>query len=89
MKSLFTSILFIATFNFANSQNCIPVAIVFTTQAQVDAFPTDYPGCSIIDGNVGITGDDITNLNGLSQITQINGSLQYIKCKFDDHPLWD
>lgn len=60
------------------AQNCIPVAIVFTTQAQVDAFPTDYPGCTIIDGNVGITGNDITNIDALNQITKINGSLQIL-----------
>ena len=59
-------------------QHCIPSAIVFTTQVQVDNFPTDYPGCTIIDGNVGITGNDITNLDGLTQITQIGGSVQII-----------
>ena len=62
----------------SKAQNCIPIAIVFTTQAQVDAFPTDYPGCTIIDGNVGITGNNITNIDSLIQITKINGSLQIL-----------
>lgn len=59
-------------------QNCIPVAIVFTTQQQVDDFPANYPGCSIITGNVGIIGNDITNVDSLIQITQIAGSLQIL-----------
>lgn len=59
-------------------QHCIPTAIVFSTQTQVDNFATDYPGCTVIDGNVGITGDDISNLDGLTQITQILGSVQII-----------
>ncbi|MFZ1704838.1 MAG: hypothetical protein WAT79_10870, partial [Saprospiraceae bacterium] len=42
------------------SQNCIPIAIVFSTQSEVDNFPTNYPGCTTIDGNVGITGNNIT-----------------------------
>lgn len=62
----------------SKSQNCIPNAIVFTTQQQVDDFPANYPGCSIITGNVGITGNDITNLDSLIQITQINGSMQIL-----------
>ncbi len=41
---------------YGKSQNCIPTASVFNSQAQVDAFPLNYPGCTAIDGNVGITG---------------------------------
>ena len=77
LKLIIVSYLCLITY-FNNAQNCIPVAIVFTTQAQVDAFPNDYPGCTIIDGNVGITGNDITNIDSLSQITKINGSLQIL-----------
>jgi hypothetical protein len=81
MKKLLLTKIIILLFSFISfSQNCVPVAIVFSTQAQIDAFPTDYPGCTIIDGNVGITGSDITNLNGLSQITIIKGSLQLLDC---------
>jgi hypothetical protein len=77
----FNSFLFITIFHFSLifGQNCIPVAIVFNTQQQVDDFPANYPGCSIITGNVGITGNDITNLDSLIQITQINGSLQILE----------
>jgi hypothetical protein len=76
----FIFFLFITIFHFSLTfgQNCIPVAIVFNTQQQVDDFPANYPGCSIITGNVGITGNDITNLDSLTQITQIAGSLQIL-----------
>jgi hypothetical protein len=52
-----------------------PAVIVFSTQEQVDNFPIIYPGCTIIDGNVGVTGSEIMNLDGLSQITQIGGNV--------------
>jgi hypothetical protein len=55
---------------------CLPGGITFTTQAQIDAFPTDYPSCNQILGDVKIKGADITNLDGLSQITAIDGFLQ-------------
>jgi len=52
-----------------------PGSLVFTTQAQVDAFPTDYPGCTVIPGNVRIQGPGISNLSPLSGITSIGGML--------------
>ena len=69
--------LFIIYFNKVNSQNCIPTAIVFSNQAQVDAFPSNYPGCTIIDGNVGITGS-VQNLDSLIQVTKIGGSVSIL-----------
>ncbi|MFN0034446.1 MAG: hypothetical protein ACKVUS_05215, partial [Saprospiraceae bacterium] len=62
------------------AQNCLPGGITFTTQAEVDAFPTNYPGCTNIEGNVTINDGDnnafITNLNGLSNVTSIGGNLE-------------
>src|SRR5688500_2133171 len=58
------------------AQTCIPSVIIFTTQQQVDNFPSDYPGCSVVQGNIGITGNDITNLDSLIFITEIQGSMQ-------------
>lgn len=40
------------------------------SQADVDAFPTTH-GCSIVEGFITITGDDIQNLDGLSGVTQV------------------
>ena len=57
------------------SQPCFPNGIIFTTQNQIDSFPINYPNCSQIEGSVSISGFDIANLNGLSIVTSINGSL--------------
>ena len=72
MKKLLLSIALIAyclTSLFA--QPCLPEGITFNTQAQIDNFQTNYPNCTEIEGGVQITGDDITNLDGLSVITSI------------------
>ena len=57
------------------SQGCLPEGITFSTQEEIDNFQTNYPGCTTIEGNVSITGYEITNLYGLSVLTSINGFL--------------
>lgn len=52
---------------------CLPDGIEFTTQAQIDSFQINYPGCTEIEGYVVINGNDITNLNGLNVVTSIGG----------------
>ena len=65
----------------AISQSCLPEGIIFSSQAQVDSFQINYPGCTEIEGNVSLGPDyysnvtDITNLNGLSVLTSIKGNL--------------
>ena len=59
---------------------CLPEGITFTTQADIDNFQTDYPNCTEIEGNVQIEGDEITNLNGLSVLTNIGGRLRFYTC---------
>ena len=60
------------------SQSCLPEGITFTTQEQIDNFQTDHPGCTEIEGNVQIMGQDISNLDGLINITSIGGYLNVI-----------
>lgn len=51
------------------AQECLPEGMVFSTQAQIDAFAAEYPGCTTILGDVVIEEDvpgTITNLKGLS-----------------------
>jgi hypothetical protein len=57
------------------SCSCLPENITFTTQEQIDNFQTNYPGCTEIEGALGISGIDITNLNGLNCLTSIGGNL--------------
>ncbi len=60
------------------NNDCLPDGINFTSQAQIDNFQTNYPGCPEIEGNVTIHGSDITNLNGLNVLTSIGGYLDII-----------
>ncbi len=56
---------------------CLPEGIVFSSQAEIDSFQVNYPNCTEIEGDVKITGDDITNLYGLSYLTAIGGRLWF------------
>ena len=60
------------------AQPCLPQGITFSTQAQIDSFPFTHPNCTEIQGIVYITGNDITNLNGLSSIVSVGTDL-YIR----------
>jgi hypothetical protein len=54
---------------------CLPQGITFSTQTEIDNFPTNYPDCTHIQGEVKISGEYITNLNGLSSLLFIGGKL--------------
>lgn len=54
---------------------CLSDGKTFDSQAEIDNFPVSYPGCTEIGGTVYISGPDITNLNGLNEVTSIDGSL--------------
>ena len=59
------------------SQSCLPEGIYFETQAQIDSFQVNYPGCTQIEGDVIIySQDEISSLNGLSVLTSIGGNLE-------------
>jgi hypothetical protein len=75
MKKL--SILFVTLLwvNCAMGQGCLPFGVEFTTQSQIDNFPVIFPNCNRIEGPVKIQGNDITNLNALSQINFLGSAL--------------
>ncbi len=79
MKKLFILLVALLGLNCANAQYCLPEGIWFSTQAQISNFVSDHPGCSQIEGNVIISGYTITDLDGLSVLTAIGGSLM-IEC---------
>ena len=58
--------------------SCLPDGIYnFSSQADIDNFQAYFPNCTELEGwYVIISGDDITNLNGLSEVTNIGGSLR-------------
>ena len=79
-----TTILFIQLFlvGISYAQSCLPSGITFTTQQQIDDFSSNYPSCTTIEGlvnigSIGVGGSNITNLNGLSMLTNIEGSLTF------------
>ena len=77
MKPFFKIFLLLSFFlqnRIAEAGNCIPpgTTVTLTRQSEVDSFPINYPDCDVVEGLLIISGDDITNLNGLISITQIN-----------------
>ncbi len=86
MKKLILIITVVAiSHTIAFSQGCLPEGIIFTTQAKIDSFPINYPGCTEIEGYVAIYeswpyGSDINNLNGLNTLTSIGGNLTICGC---------
>lgn len=70
---LFLTIILLSNYSF--SQACLPEGITFQYQEEIDNFEASYPGCTVIEGNVNIWTNDITNLDGLSVINRIGGNL--------------
>lgn len=62
------------------SQSCLADGIIFNSQESIDNFPTNYPNCTEIEGNVWIANEGITNLDGLSVLTSIGGHLMFWGC---------
>jgi len=44
----FTALLFSLQ---GHTQSCLPDGIEFNSQADINNFPTNYPGCTVIEGN--------------------------------------
>ncbi len=76
-KSFLTIFVTISVISALISQPCLPDGIILKTQEEIDSFQTDHPNCTEVEGFVSISGDyeDITNLNGLSVLTSIEGEL--------------
>ena len=74
----FTILIFTCLFiQVAWSQSCLPEGIVFRTQEQIDHFQNDYHDCSVIEGDVIISGNDITNLDGLNVLISFRGTTSW------------
>ena len=55
--------------------DCLPFGnYYFSSQAELDSFQDDYPECYDLHGNMKISGEDITSLSGLSEITSVEGN---------------
>ena len=60
---------------YAETTICPPGDVTFNTQELIDNFHIYYPSCTEIGGSVYISGNNITNLSGLSGLTSIGGDL--------------
>jgi hypothetical protein len=55
---------------------CLPFGnYYFSSQEEIDSFPSDYSHCNRLTGVVQISGEDILNLDSLSVLDTINGYL--------------
>lgn len=75
MKNLLTLLIGLAFSYTGFAQSCLPEGITFYSQSEIDNFQTNYPNCTQVEGGIQITGNGITNLDGLSNITSIGGNL--------------
>ena len=81
MKKL-VSLMYLICWGCLSAQTCLPDGIEFEYQSQIDNFKTDYPGCTVILGDVTINDaidNNITNLNGLDGIQSIAGDLRILE----------
>jgi hypothetical protein len=74
-KTVFLLCLFVSASHLISGQSCLPGGITFSSQGQIDKFQQNYPNCSIIEGDVVIDSDHITNFQGLHVLTAIEGDL--------------
>src|SRR5690606_19236089 len=63
---------------FNTIAQCPEGSVLFTSQAQVNTFATNYPNCTEISGYLYFYGnDDITDLSPLSNLTSVGGLLGF------------
>ena len=68
---------FFTVYSYAQTDGCLPDGINFFSQSQVDAFPQNYPGCTLIEGDVLIAGN-VEQLDSLYSVTEIAGGLDLL-----------
>jgi hypothetical protein len=54
MRKFYILLIALVTLSGARARSCLPEGITFTTQADIDNFSTNYPGCTEIEGDVKI-----------------------------------
>jgi len=71
---------YLVFFHHLSGQSCLPGGLFLNTQTQADQFATLYPGCKVIEGGIFVSSKDIRHLDGLQQITNIQGDLRITNC---------
>lgn len=80
LKYLYTFFVVLLTNANTNAQSCLPLGIVISSQADLEQFLLDFPDCKVIEGDVTISGGDITDLSSLEAVEQILGTLTIRDC---------
>ncbi|MGZ5304269.1 MAG: hypothetical protein ACXWDO_09175, partial [Bacteroidia bacterium] len=75
MKKLILLLLTISLLQSGVFAQCPPADFGVTSQSDIDNFTKNYPNCEAISGSLSITGEDVTNLLGLSTIKSVGGFL--------------
>lgn len=75
---LFPYFLFSQTIQISDSTN--RTEWLFSSQEQIDQFPKQYPGLTHLNGDVTIQGENIVNLDSLTQLNRIEGRLKIWQC---------
>lgn len=78
MKTLSLTIAIILSHTLLFAQCPQGAITIISSQADIDNFPVNYPNCTELDGGLTITGGNIVNLYGLSQLTSIGGDLNFL-----------
>ncbi|MCB9285646.1 MAG: T9SS type A sorting domain-containing protein [Lewinellaceae bacterium] len=76
---LVLAIVMAAVTGLYSQSGCLPDGITFSSQAQIDSFPINYPGCSVIEGSVIVQesiDENIISLDSLYSIISIKGDLK-------------
>jgi hypothetical protein len=59
--------------------DCLPYGFYhFYSQSYIDNFHIGFPECTVLNEYAVVSGDDITNLDGLGQITGVKGGLRIV-----------
>lgn len=90
-RFILVSILVLSFFKVILVSGSTPIIIKLTDQASIDAFASDYPGMTYLDGDLLIgdfraacTQTDIVSLEGLLQLTGISGNIHIHKTLLTD-----
>lgn len=73
--TLFTILLSLILSAPALAQNCMPAEISLAAQQSVDDFQQNHGPCDTVTGDLSIVGNDISNLDGLSGLSAVEGNL--------------
>lgn len=80
MKKLSLYLAFLVISLSTIGQSCLPDGSYFSLQSHIDDFFINNPNCTTIEGDLMIMGNDITNLNGLQNITTFEQGIWIEDC---------